>query len=376
MGSTGLISQADGSGDEMEVRAILARFILIGSGIGLILILLQIPIFHLALAILSGSEEVERSARVYLDIRIWGAPATLASYALMGVLIGLGKSRSLLVVQLVLNGLNIILDVLLAGYFGMGVTGIALGTLIAEWSACLFAFILVICILKERQEDNGAFFSWDRISNTRQLTRTIGVQVNIMIRTLCLLFGFGWFTHQGAKLGDVTLAANHILLQFVSFSAFFLDGIAYATEALVGSAAGTRKIDVFNILVRRTMKLAGFLALALAISFYVFGNVAVNGLTDIQEVRDATLGTLPFMACYIAVSFVTFQLDGIFIGTTRTSEMRNAGILSLALYLTLGWPLVNAYGNTGLWLALIGFIILRAVSLAVFYPKLKQSISD
>ena len=376
MGSTGLVSQADGSGDEVEVRAILGRFVLMGTGIGLILILLQIPIFHLAMSILSGSEEVESSASVYLSIRIWGAPATLANYVLMGILIGLGKSRTLLVVQLVLNGLNIVLDVLFAGFFGMGVAGIALGTLIAEWSACLFALSLVLRLLKERQQDNEAFWSWARISNTRQLTRTLGVQGNIMIRTLSLLFGFGWFTQQGAKLGDVTLAANHILLQFISFSAFFLDGIAHATEALVGKAAGARNVDVFTILVRRTMKLAAFLALALGFIFFIFGNLAVSVLTDIDEVKVAALKSLPFSAFYIAVSFGTFQLDGIFIGTTRTREMRNAGLTSLGLYLAIGWPLVNAYGNTGLWLALISFILLRAASLMAYYPKLKRSIRE
>lgn len=374
MGTTGLISQADGSGNEAEVRAILGRFVLTGSGIGLILVVLQLPIFYIALSILSGSQAVETSAGEYLNIRIWGAPATLASYALMGGLIGLGKSRTLLFVQLVLNGINIALDILFAGYLGMGVAGIALGTLIAEWTACLFALFLVIRLLKQRQHDTEPFLSWSRISDTKQLIRTLGVQVNIMIRTLSLLVGFGWFTQQGAKLGDIVLAANHILLQFVSFSAFFLDGIAYATEALIGKAAGARKVDVFTILVRRTMKLAGFLSIILAIGFFLFGSSIIHALTDLPDVRQTAISILPFASIYIAVSFVAFQLDGIFIGTTRTQEMRNAGLVALALFLLLAWPLVNAYGNTGLWIAFIGFILLRAGSLLVFYPRLKQSI--
>lgn len=374
MGTTGLVAQVSGSKDEVELRAILGRSILMGASIGLVLVLAQIPIFSLALSILSGSEEVEASAGAYMNIRIWGAPATLASYAIMGGLIGLGRSRTLLVVQIVLNTLNIVLDVTLAGYFGMGVAGIGLGTMIAEWTAALLGLYLMIGILKERHRDGSSFWSWARISDTRQLARMLVVQLNIMIRTLCLLMGFGWFTQQGARLGDVTLAANHILLQFISFSAFFLDGIAYATEALVGAAAGARKAGVFHILVRRTGLLAGVTALLLSLGFLVFGARISKILTDLDLVSQAVVATLPFASFYILVSFVAFQLDGIYIGVTRTRDMRNAGLVSLAIFIAAAWPLTMAFGNTGLWIAFIVFIIARAASLAVLYPRLVKAI--
>lgn len=376
MGTTGLVSQADGAEDEVEVRATMGRSILLGALIGLILILAQIPIFHFALSVLSGSEEVERSALTYLNLRIWGAPAALATYAIMGGLIGLGHSRTLLLVQLVLNVLNIVLDVTLAGYWGMGVAGIGLGTMIAEWTAAIVALYLLVRILKKRHLDGASFWSWSRLSETRLLVRMVVVNVNIMIRTLCLLVGFGWFTQQGARLGDVTLAANHILLQFISFSAFFMDGIAYATEALVGAAAGARRMDVFNILVRRTGVLAGITASFLSLGVFAFGSTIASMLTDLESVRQATVVTLPFASFYILVSFVAFQLDGIYIGVTRTREMRNAGLASLALFIGVGWPLTHAFGNTGLWLAFIVFIITRAVSLAVLFPRLQKSIAE
>lgn len=375
MGTTGLVAQASGSDDEVEVRAILGRSILMGVAIGLFLVLFQVPIFKLCLFLLSGSEEVEASANTYLGMRIWGAPATLAAYAILGGLIGLGRSKTLLAIQIVLNGLNIVLDVLLAGYLGMGVAGIALGTMIAEWTSGLLALFLLIKILKKRQRDKELFWSWSRISEVRNLGRTVMVQLNIMIRTLCLLVGFGWFTQQGARLGDVTLAANHILLQFISFSAFFLDGIAYATEALVGTAAGARQLSVFNILVRRTGILAGIVALFLSIGILVFGNGIVGTLTNLEQVRRAAESALPFAAVYILFSFATFQLDGIYIGVTRTRDMRNAALASLAIYIALGWPLTSRFGSTGLWLAFIVFLLARAATLAVLYPRLKQSIS-
>jgi len=362
MGTTGFVAQADGSGDELEVRTAIGRSALMGMGIGLILIVLQIPIFNLALTILSGSEEVESASTIYLKLRIWGAPAALASYAIMGGLIGLGRSRTLLGVQVFLNTINIVLDVLLAGYFGLGVKGIAIGTMIAEWSAALLALFLMIRILHDRDTGSSPFWNWQRIADSRLLAKTFGVHFNIMIRTLCLLFGFGWFTHQGARLGDVPLAANHILLQFISFSAFFLDGIAYATEALVGAAAGARRLEVFNILVRRTGILAGITALFLSTGFLFMGGEIVNLLTNLELVRQAALTSLPFASVYILVSFITFQLDGIYIGVTRTRDMRNAAIGSLAIYLAIGIPLTTQFGITGLWIAFISYILARPCS--------------
>ncbi len=200
------------------------------------------------------------------------------------------------------------------------------------------------------------------------------IQLDIMVRTLCLLIGFGWFTQQGARLGDVTLAANHILLQFVAFSAFFLDGIAYASEALVGAAAGARRVNVFNTLVRKTTILAAIVALALSASVYSFGQTLIHVLTDLDTIRLATTQALPFAAAYILVSFMAFQLDGIYIGVTRTRDMRNAALASLGIYIGAGWLLTDNWENTGLWLAFICFILARACTLGALYPRLVKSI--
>tara|TARA_Y100000588_G_scaffold66910_1_gene67615 strand:- start:6656 stop:7924 length:1269 start_codon:yes stop_codon:yes gene_type:complete len=375
MGTTGFVAQASGAKDEFEVRVSILRSALIGIVIGLVLVLAQIPIFKLTLQLLKGSDEVEALALTYLKLRIWGAPATLASYAIMGGLIGLGKSKTLLAVQALLNILNIGLDVLLAGCFGMGVAGIGLGTMVAEWIAGLVAAVLIINILKRRHDGKTSFWTWSFISDGKLFVGTIVVQLNIMIRTLSLLVGSGWFIQQGAKLGDVILAANHILLQFISFSAFFLDGIAYATEALVGSASGAKKITVFSILARRTGILSGITAIFLATTFFIVGPTIIHVLTDLETVRQTTPQFLPFAAIYILVSFVAFQLDGIFIGVTRTKDMRNAAIASLIIYLAAGTPMTIQFGNQGLWITFIGFIILRAVSLGMLYPGLKRSIA-
>ncbi len=375
MGTTGMIAQAVGAGDEVEARAITGRSILLAVVIGTVLILLQIPIFHFALSLLSGSPEVENLAKDYLSLRIWGAPATLTTYALMGVLIGLGRSRTLLGTQIFLNSLNIALDIILAGYLGMGVAGIGLGTMIAEWSSAILALYLTARILKNRGQESDPFWSWSLILNTRKIIQMVIVNGNLMIRTLCLLLGFGWFTQQGARLGEVTLAANHILLQFISFSAFFLDGIAYATEALVGVAAGSRKLDVFKIIVRKTSVLAGVTAFLLSLGLLFLGPFAANALTNLDPARQASIATLPFASLYVLLSFVAFQLDAIFIGTTRTRDMRNAALASLAIFIAVGWLLTNTFANTGLWISFIVFIIVRAATLGILYPRLKRSIA-
>ncbi len=374
MGTTGLVAQAVGSQDESEVRAIVGRSILLGMSVGVVLLTIQIPVFRLALHLLKGGEEVETLSGVYLGTRIWGAPAALALYAVLGVLVGLGRSRTLLWVQVSLNSLNIGLDVLLAGYFGMGVAGIGIGTAISEWVALLFALYLVVRILKQRHANKGAFWSWSRILDLPQLTRMFVVNGNIMIRTFCLLIGFGWFTQQGAHLGEVTLAANHILLQFVSFSAFFLDGVAFATEALVGVAAGAKNINVFKLLVRRTSIMAGAIALILALGSILLGPVMIGFLTDHEAVRNVARSLLPYASLYILLSFVAFQLDGIYIGVTRSRDMRNASFASLVAFLAIGYPLTGAYEAIGLWISFIAFIVARAVSLGVLYPRLRRSI--
>ncbi len=374
MGTTGLVALAAGSENEPEVRAIVGRSVLMGISIGMGLLMIQIPVFQLALHLLKGSEEVETLSSVYLRYRIWGAPGALGMYALMGGLVGLGRSRALLWVQVVLNGLNITLDVILAGYFGLGVAGIGIGTAISEWVAALLAFYLMLRILKQRYRDKDAFWSWARVFNLPMLTRMVVVNGNIMIRTFCLLVGFGWFTQQGARLGEVTLAANHILLQFISFSAFFLDGIAFATEALVGAAAGARKIEVFNILVRRTMIMAAATALMLALGSLLVGPAMVSVLTDHEAVRNVARSFLPYASSYILLSFVAFQLDGIFIGVTRSRDMRNASIASLIIFLATSYPLIGTYEAVGLWISFIIFIVARAASLGVLYPSLRRSI--
>ena len=374
MGTTGSVAQALGAADQTEIRAVLGRALILAVTLGLMLIVMQWGIRLVALALLDGSAGVEEVTAQYFNIRIWGAPATLATFALMGVLIGLGNSRQLLLVQLFLNGLNISLDIYFAGVLDWGVEGIALGTIIAEWSTVIFAVWLIMRELNSRREPGSEFWPRSRLLDTAALKKMLAANRDIMIRTLLLVFSFGFFINQSAQFGDVVLAANHILLQLISFAAFFLDGYAFVVESLVGSSVGAKRRDSFDIAVKRSSILALVTATALALVLLLFGDLAVSVLTDLEPVEVAAQGSLFLAAIYIFFSFAAFQLDGIFIGASFTRQMRNAAFLSIAVFLAAWWILMDRFGVNGLWWAMIIYVAARADALLLFYPALRKSI--
>jgi MATE family multidrug resistance protein len=375
MATTGFVAQAHGAAREADVRAVTARGVLLGAALGVLVLALQWPIGAMSFALLSGSQDVEALALSYFRARVWGAPANLAGLALMGCLIGLGESRCVLLVQLVLNGLNVTLDVWLGALLGWGVRGIGYGTALAEWCACAFSLVLVLRLLKRRHTDAEPLLSWSRIGHLSEVRRSLGASGDIMVRTLFLVFGFAWFTDQSARFSDSVLAANHVLLQFLSFSAFFLDGFAYVAESLVGAAVGAGRLRRFDASVRRSTELASATAVVLALALYVFGAQLIDLITTQEPVREQARQFLPFASLYVACAFGAFQLDGIFIGATRTRDMRNASIVSLLIFVTLGWVLIPTWGNVGLWTAFIAYVVARAATLLRLLPRLRRSVS-
>ncbi|MDO9596170.1 MAG: MATE family efflux transporter [Azoarcus sp.] len=367
MGTTGLTAQALGAGDGEELVAGLGRALLIAAVVGTVLIGLQWPIRELAFGLIEGSDRVEGLARDYFDIRIWAAPATLANYALLGWFIGMGRTDIGLVLQLVLNLANIALDAYFVLVLGLDVRGVALGTLLAEYLAVLVGLVVAIVHIRR----NGARLSLARLLLADRLRRTLAVNRDIMIRSLALIFVFVWFMAQGARHGDVTLAANAVLMQFVSVSAYFLDGLAFAAEALVGRAVGARNRADFRAAVRLTTVWAVAVALLISVAFLLVGPWVVDALTTDSATRTAARDYLPWAALAPLAGVWAFQLDGIFIGATRSVEMRNAMLVSLAVFL-LAWWLLQPWGNHGLWAALYVNYLARTLSLGWYYPALAR----
>lgn len=367
MGTTGLTAQALGRGDTDELVAGLGRALSIAAAVGVALIVLQAPIRAVAFSLLEGSDKVEALARSYYDIRIWAAPATLANYALLGWFIGLGRTDIGLVLQLVLNLVNVALDAFFVLGLGLDVRGVALGTLCAEYGAACVGLIVAVRYMRR----HGARFRRPRLILSDRLRSTLAVNRDIMIRSLALISVFVWFMAQGARSGDVTLAANAVLMQFVSISAYFLDGLAFAAEALVGRALGARDRAEFSAAVRLTTAWAAGVALMISVVYFLAGPWVVDVLTSDPATRSAARVYLPWAALAPLAGVLAFQLDGIFIGATRSVDMRNAMLVSLAAFLLAWWALLP-WGNHGLWAALYVNYLARTLSLAWYYPALAR----
>ena len=372
MGTTGLTAQALGAKTEHRIQNTLGRAVITGFGFGVALILLQIPIAWISLRLLAASAEVEALAAQYFYIRIWGAPATLVTYAIVGWFIGLQRTRWALGLQLWLNSLNIILDVFFVMGLGWGVAGIAAGTVIAEASTVVIGLGLCLRLNRQRTE-RSIHLDWARLKDLDALKRLLQVNVDIFIRTLGLLLIFGWFTSKSAGYGDEVLAANYILLQFITFSAFFLDGFAIAAESLTGNAVGARNAHLLSQTVRKSTYMAGLTALGLSIAFVLLGQIAIDFLTNVDGVRAAAKTYLPWVWVIPVISVWCFQFDGIYIGATWTKDMRNLMVLSLGIFLVALYGLTPILGAHGLWAAMVVHYVARGATLGLRYPSLART---
>jgi MATE family multidrug resistance protein len=362
MGTTGLVAQARGEGDRQEVTAGLLRALMIGIAAGLVLIAVQAPMLWAAFRLAPASPEVETLARQYLSIRIWGAPATISLYAFTGWLIALERARAVLVLQLAMNGLNVGLDLLFVLGFGWGVQGVAAATLIAEWTGFALALWLA-------RSAFGPGLSRAALFAAAPLRQMLRVNTDIMIRSVILQGSFTAFLFLGAAQGDVKLAANQVLLQFLEITAYALDGFAFAAESLVGQAVGARSPARLRraAVVSSQWGLGG--AALLAVIFLGFGGPLIDAMTTAPEVRAIARQYLPWIGAAPLIGIAAWMLDGIFIGATLTREMRNAMLVSVTIYIASLFALVPMLGNHGLWAALMVLNISRGLTMARLYPR-------
>ena len=372
MGTTGFVAQAHGRGDGDEIRAVLARAILIGAIAALALLILQHPLRLGALELLDAAPDVERLAQSYFNTRIWGAPATLANYAILGWMLGMQFARAALLIQIVINGLNAALDIWFVVDLGWGIEGVALATALAQYTGAILGLGLIAFRLRHVEG------IWDRVRifDLAELTSLFRVSRDIFIRTLAMIFAWSLLTWSGARRGTNVLAANALLMNFQSFLAHGLDGFAHATSALVGEAVGTRNRRLLRDTVIAATFMAAGVAIAYALVYAVFGAHLLALLTDIEPLREFAGSFLPWMTLSPLLSVWSYQLDGIFIGATRAGEMRNAMLVSVALYTVAVFTLPTYFGNHGLWASVMLFMVLRALTLAVFYPRVERMVAN
>lgn len=373
MSTTGLIAQACGRDDKHGMERTIMRSLAFGLLIAVVLLGIQQPLYGASLSVLSPSQAIAALYQQYFDIRIWSAPAVLVTYGITGFLIGVKKARSALVLQLVLNICNAGLNLLFVLGLNMGVEGIALGSLIAEWLAALtgiamaaqyFGAASLFMTLKERS-------LW-KLKGFIALGQTNGF---IFVRTLLLMTALTMVMREANTISEGAVAASHVMNVFMLLISLGLDGFAYAVEALAGGAYGKGARAEFKKWVSVTTKWALIASVFYTAGFYLLGEPIIALLTDVESVRAEAVATLPVIVWLPIVSVWCYQFDGIFIGATAAGAMMVTMALSFVAFIALVGPLTEAYGLMGLWLAVAIFSGCRGLTQAVYYPVILRRIA-
>lgn len=375
MSTAGLAAQSDGAGDQGEVQAHLARAVPLGMVIGLVVFALQTLLLALAFQVFTANDVIEDAARLYITARLWGLPATLASIALMGWFVGISRAGRALSMQIVLNLVNIALSPLFVIAFGWGLYGVGIASAIAEWFGLGAGLWLARAEILARGGLRLDYMTKAKLLDAAALSKLGVSNVNIFIRTLTLTIGFSFFGNAAAAQGVIFLAGYHILMQIITMVALVLDAFAHTAEAVTGAAFGAKDKKRFDRAVRLTSEFsAGFACLISAVIF-IMGPLFISILTTDPQVIESAKRFLPYCALAPVIGFAAWQLDGIFIGTTRTREMRNAGIISVIFYIAVHYVLAAPFGAHGIWLAFLFYYMARAAALAVYVPALRRAMT-
>ncbi|WP_432460273.1 MATE family efflux transporter DinF [Agarivorans sp. QJM3NY_25] len=367
MSTTGLVAQAVGLADMTALLKVALSSVLLAVLLGCLLVLFQQPILSLGLSLAGGGELSLHYAAEYFSTRIWGAPAALLNLVLLGCLLGLQNARAPMVLLIVGNSLNIGLDLWLVLGLDMKVQGAALATVIADYLS--LALGLYLC----RQSLTRLGLSMTDVAAALrglafdQFSRLLRLNLDIFFRSLSLQLCFAFMTFQGSRLGENIVAANAVLLNFLMFVSFALDGVAYAVEALAGKAKGAQDRAQFVGVINDCLLLAAIFALLFSLGFYLFGPSLINLLTDISEIRATANQYLAWMFVLPVAAVWCFIFDGIFIATAEGKMMRNSMLLaSVGVFFPVWW-LSQDWGNHALWLAMCSFMAARGLSLAYTY---------
>jgi MATE family multidrug resistance protein len=365
MGTTGIAAQSFGAGSNDGLRVSFGQATIVALTIAALLLALQVPIGTFAIHLVGASTEIDSYALQYFHIRIWSAPGTLANMVLVGWFIGLQNARVPLLIFLTVNLTNIVLDLLLVVGLGMRVDGVALASVIAEYTGLAVGLVFVARELRQR----AGQWPLQKFARLHEYGAFFSVNANLFVRTMALMFAIGFVTAQGARMGDVILAANAIMMNFQNLTAFALDGIAHAAEALVGKAVGQKNREALRSAVRLCLKWSLYFAAGFSLCYWLAGPLLISLLTDLPDVRAAANRYLPWMIASPLVSAWSFLYDGVFVGATRARDMRNIMLISTFVVFLPAWYLLQGLGNHGLWLAFLLFLACRGIGMHVIYRR-------
>lgn len=371
MSTVAFTAQSLGAGETKELHAILVRGLIVAGIVGVALIALQVPLSAILLGAMGGSEGVTSAAKTYFVIRIWSAPLALANYVVLGWLIGQARATLALGVQIAINVINMIATILLVLVADFGIAGAAIAAVIAETAG-----LAIGGMIAQRLTSGHPPLARAHLFEREKLVRMLAVNRDIMIRTASLIAAFLFFTAQGARAGDVTLAANAVLNNFLLISAFFLDGLANSAEQLCGRAYGARSRHAFAGAVKLVVSWGFGFAVVVAALFALFGPALIDMMTASPEVRAISRHFLIFVIVSPILAVFAFAFDGVYIGATWARDMRNLMVASLVIFLG-AWFALRAFGNYGLWGALLVHYAARGGLQALRYPALlRKSFPD
>lgn len=365
-GTTGFTAQAYGAKDTSEESYSLYRSMTIAVLAFLLILCIQKPIAKLSLTLLDGSDDLKNLAITYFFVRIWAAPANMLLYCFNGWFIGMQNTKIPMAIAIIINVLNIAFSIFFVLVMKQDVVGVALGTVIAQYCGLLTAFIFIFTKYKKHLIRIDVHI----LLNINKLKRFFKVNTDLMIRSILLVFTIAFFTNQSAKLGDNILSVNMILLQFFYIFSYFTDGFAYAGEALVGKFIGARDSENLRSVVLHLFKWGALISVPFAILYALFPTTFVKMISDnpviISEIRPYYI----YMVLIPIITFAAFLWDGIYIGATASKAIRNTMIISsIMIFLPMWHFLTPLWNNHGLWIAFLGFMIARGVSMTFFAKK-------
>ena len=369
MGTVGVVAQAFGRKDHNEIIQVVIRNLILAVIIGLLIIFFKDSILFLIKKYFLPSEETFILIKDYISIRILSAPAELVIYVLVGFYLGLQKTyMSSLLISIFCIG-NAILSSFLVINYDLEIFGVALGTTIAAYITVIIFLILVYFQLRNKINSS---LKYKKLFNTVKIFKLFNINFDIFIRTIFLTFSFLWVTYQGSKLGENYLAINMILLQFIILASFFLDAYAFSTEAVIGYTIGKRAKNSFLLVVSNSFKLSIYTGLIISVIYLLTFQIIINELTDLDYLKFLAFNYIFWIVIIPPTASICYQFDGIFIGASQTTEMRNAMILSVIIFLSSSHFLVNNFGNHGLWLALLFFMITRSITLNYYFNRILE----
>jgi len=367
MGTVGLVAQSLGKGDYREIVLITLRNIAIACAISILIILMKHPILIMIENYFNMSKETFGLIKKYISVRILSAPAELVIYVFVGLYLGLQKTKISSLLIVFYSILNILLSIYFVKNLDLEIYGVALGTVLSSY---VTFFIFTLYTYFYFKNNFSIIPRYRKVFVFKKILKLLSINFDLFIRTVLLTFAFLWITYQSSKLGEDYLAANTILLQFIVISAFFLDAYAFSTEGVVGYSLGRKIKKSFLSVVSNSFQLSFFTSLIISLLYLLFYKTIINVLTDLDYIKFIAYGFIFWIIIIPPFASLSYQFDGIFIGTSQTAEIRNSMIISVILYIIISIYLINLFYNNGIWLSLLVLMILRSLTLNLYFFRI------